>query len=50
MVDTNRRIKCPTINFGEFILLIGIFMFITENPGTNWTEYLSENIIDLFSG
>ena len=50
LVETNRRIKGPDPDFGEFPRLIGIWMLMTENPGTNWTDYFSENPIDLFSG
>ena len=35
MVETNRIIKVPDIDFGEFIQFIGIWMLMTANPGTN---------------
>ena len=50
MVDTNRIIRVPDIDFDEFLCFIGIWLLITGNPGTNQTEYFSENYIDLFSG
>ena len=50
LVDTNRIIKVPGIEFGELLHFICIYMLMTENPGTNWAEYFSKNSIDLFSG
>ena len=39
MVHTNSIVKGPNLDFGGFLRLIGIWMLITENPGTNWTGY-----------
>ena len=50
MVETDRKIKGPYLEFSEFLRLIGIWILMTENPGTNWTEYFSENPMDIFSG
>ena len=50
LVDTNRILKVPDIEFGEFLRFIGIWMLMTENPGTNWEKYFRKNPIDLFSG
>ena len=50
MVDTNRIVKGPGIDFIEFLRFIGIWMSIRENPGTKRAEYLRENPIDIFSG
>ena len=50
LIETNRIIKGPGTEFDEFLRLIGIWMSMTENPGTNWTEYFSKNPIDIFSG
>ena len=50
LADTNRIIKGPDLEFGEFLRFIGIWLLMTENPGTKWTEYFSENPIDIFSG
>ena len=33
IVDTNRRIKGPDIDFVEFLQFFGIFLLITANPG-----------------
>ena len=35
MMDSNRIFKVPDHDFGEFHQLICIYMFVTENPGTN---------------
>ena len=45
MVDTNRIIKGPNLDFGEFLRFISIWISITENPCTNWSEYFSKNPI-----
>ena len=42
--------KGNDLEFGEFLQLIGIWMVMAENPGTNGVEYYSKNPIDLFSG
>ena len=49
-MEANRIIKVPNPDFGEFLRFIGIWMSMTENPGTNWVEYFSEDPIDIFSG
>ena len=46
LVDTNRVIKGPDLDFGVFIWFIWIWIFITENPVTNWVDYFSNNCID----
>ena len=50
LVDTKNIIKGPSIEFGEFIWFIGIWLFRTSNPGTTRVEYFSKNPIDVFSG
>ena len=50
MVDTNRIIRCPDIEFYGVLYFIGIWLLITENPGTNGSEYFRKNPIDLFGG
>ena len=50
LVDTNRRIKVPDLDYGEFLWFIGIWLFMTANPDTNCAEYFSKNPIDVFSG
>ena len=50
LVDTKKIIKGPDLDFGKFLRFIGIYMLMTSNPGTNWSEYFIENPIDLFSG
>ena len=49
-METNIRIKGPDLDFGEFLWFIGIWLVMTENPGTNQAEYFSEDPIDIFSG
>ena len=44
LVDTNRKIKCPDIEFGEFLQFVGICMFMTENSGTNWVDYFRKTL------
>ena len=48
-MDTNRIIKGPDIDFCEFLQFIGIWVLMTENPGTNQAGYFSGNPIDIFS-
>ena len=43
MVETNIIIKGPDLEFGEFLQLLGIYMLMTENSGTNWEDYFSQN-------
>ena len=50
MVDSNRIIKFPDIEFGQLLRFIGIWLLMTENPGTNRAEYFRKNPIDIFSG
>ena len=50
LVETNRRIKSPDLDFGKFLRSIGICLFMTSNPGTNQVEYCIKNPIYLFSG
>ena len=50
MVETNRIIKGPDLDFEYFLRTTGIWLLITENPGTNRMEYFSEDPIDIFSG
>ena len=50
MVETYRTIKGPYLDFGEFLWVIGIWVLMKANPGTNWTDYFSKNPIDIFSG
>ena len=33
--ETNRIMKGPDLDFGEFLQLIGIWMVMADNPGTN---------------
>ena len=49
-VETNRRIEAHNLDFGEFLGFSGIWLLTTENPVTNLAEYLSKNLIDIFSG
>ena len=35
MVETNKGIKGPDLDFGELLRSIGIKLLMTENPGTN---------------
>ena len=48
-METDRIIKDSDHDFGELIQLIGIWVLMTENPGTNWAEHFSENPLDIFS-
>ena len=41
IVETNKRIKGPDIDFGVFLQFIGICLLITEIPGTKRAEYFS---------
>ena len=50
MVDTNKIIKGPDIDYCGFLQLIGIWLLMKSNPGTNWAEYFIKNLIDIFSG
>ena len=43
-------IKVPDIDFCEFLWFIGIWLLMTENPGTNRADYFIKNPIDIFSG
>ena len=47
LVDTNRRIKVPALEFGEFLQFIGIWVLIKTNPGTIQIEYFSDTHIDI---
>ena len=49
LVETNKTIKGPDLDFGEFLRFIGIWLLMTSNPGTNRADYFSENPIDIFS-
>ena len=44
MVKTNRRIKVPDIEFGEFLWFIKIWMLITENSDTIQTDYFRKTV------
>ena len=37
LVETNKVIKGTDLGFGKFLRFFDIWMFMTENPGTNWT-------------
>ena len=50
LVDTNKIIKGPDLDFGEFLRFIVIWMLMISNPGTNQEEYFSKKPIDMFSG
>ena len=49
LVDTNKIIKGPDIDFGEFLQFIGLWILMTANPETNQLELFSEHITDVFS-
>ena len=49
-MDTNIIIKGPDIDSGDFLRFIGIWMLITENPGTNQVECFGKNPIYICSG
>ena len=49
LMETNRIIKGPDLDFGDFLQFIGIWMLMKSNPGTNRVDYLRENPIDIFS-
>ena len=48
--ETNRIIKGPALEFGEFVRLIDIWMLIIDNPEKNWAEYFSDYHVDIFGG
>ena len=50
MVETNRRIKGPDLDIGEFLQFIGIWLLMTAKPGTNRADYFRINPIDIFNG
>ena len=50
LVDTNRIIKGPNLEFGGFLGFIGIRWLRTEKCGTNGAEYFSKNTIDILVG
>ena len=50
LVNTNRIIEGPDLDFGESLWFIGIWMLITGKPGTKWADYFSKKPIDIFSG
>ena len=50
LVEKNQIIKVPSLEFGDFLRFVGIWLLITENSGTNRVEYFSETLIDIFGG
>ena len=50
LVETNKIIKVPDLDFGDFLRFIGIWLLMTSKPGTNWADYFSENSIDILVG
>ena len=48
IVDKNQRIKGTALEFVGFLRFIGMWLFITENPGTNQTKYFSDTPIEIF--
>ena len=50
LVDTNRIIKGPYLDCGEFLRFVGIWMLMIADSGTNWADYFSENSTDICIG
>ena len=50
MVETNRIIKGPDLDFGQFLHFIWIWLLITANPDTNRAEYFSKKTIFISMG
>ena len=49
LVETNRIIKGPDLEFGGFLQFIGIWILTTSNSVTNQAEYFSKNPRDILS-
>ena len=47
-MKVDQRIKLTVPDFGDFLWLIGIWMFITENPGMNQLNHFRETHIYMF--
>ena len=47
-METNRRFRGPEFQFGEFLQLNRIWLFMTSNPDTKLVDYFSEHPLDLF--